>query len=146
MGFHSRENVLKISARLSGEPRSMDNMNVGQIPGQAWENPATMSTSYGFCEKEETGDSYRTVQELVQLLCDVVSKNGTLLLTVGPKGDGSIPGRQQERLIALGEWLQVNREAIYGSRPWKVFGEGEGEPAPGRSVIHRRAGFFMPCL
>jgi alpha-L-fucosidase len=54
------------------------------------------------------------------------------LLTVGPKGDGSIPQRQQERLVAIGDWLTVNGEAIYGTRPFSVFGEGEGKPLHGK--------------
>ncbi|RED96016.1 alpha-L-fucosidase [Marinoscillum furvescens DSM 4134] len=68
---------------------------------------------------------------IVDDLIDIVSKNGNLLLNVGPKADGTIPADQQQVLQELGRWLQKNGEAIYGTRPWVVFGEGPTEVATG---------------
>jgi alpha-L-fucosidase len=55
---------------------------------------------------------------------DIVSKNGCLLLNIAPKSDGSIPDEVQKILLDMGNWLSVNAEAIYATRPWKVYGEG----------------------
>ncbi|MCE2471120.1 MAG: alpha-L-fucosidase, partial [Anaerolineae bacterium] len=55
---------------------------------------------------------------------DIVSKNGALLLNVGPRADGTIPEIEQDMLREIGRWLQVNGEGIYETRPWQVFGEG----------------------
>jgi alpha-L-fucosidase len=65
------------------------------------------------------------------LLVDIVSKNGNLLLDVGPEADGTIPAVQLDRLRALGAWLDMNGEGIYGTRPWK---RAEGETADGMKV------------
>jgi len=76
--------------------------------------------SWGYIEGEE----FRTPDSLVDDLIDIVSKNGLLLLNIGPRADGSIPDQAQQLLLEIGRWLAVNGEAIYGSRPWKIFGEG----------------------
>jgi len=53
-------------------------------------------------------------------LVEVVSKNGNLLLNIGPKSDGTIPDNQLQRLRDLGNWMQINGEGIYGTKPWKI--------------------------
>ncbi len=67
---------------------------------------------------------YKEPQEIIQTLIDVVSKNGNLLLNIGPKADGSIAKRDQEILEIIGEWLQINGEAIYESKVWRKSQEG----------------------
>ncbi len=82
-----------------------------------WEACRGIGNSFGW-NRAETSADLLSVERLVHLFVDVVSKNGNLLLNVGPTGDGSIPWPQVERLVGLGAWLDVNAEAIFGTRPW----------------------------
>lgn len=104
------------TATLDIERGKMDTMRL--LP---WQTDTSVSIhSWGYVEHDE----YRTAQSLVQQLVDTVSKNGNLLLNVGPKADGTIPDEAKTVLLQIGDWLRVNGEAIYDTRPFAVFGEG----------------------
>ncbi|MEO7496441.1 MAG: alpha-L-fucosidase, partial [Massilia sp.] len=70
------------------------------------------------------GYKYKTTPEVVYMLSDIVSKNGNLLLNVVLYADGSLPPEPRKFLDEMAAWTAVNGEAIYGTRPWKIFGEG----------------------
>ncbi len=76
-------------------------------------------------------NDYKPVHEILCDLADVVSKNGNLLLNIGPKGDGSIPPEDEHILKEIGKWMGVNGEAIHGTKPWRRFGEGPTEVLEG---------------
>ncbi|MBN1668303.1 MAG: alpha-L-fucosidase [Anaerolineales bacterium] len=71
----------------------------------------------------EDADDYQGAPELIRLLADIVSKNGNLLLNVGPCADGSLHPAQVAALEGIGSWLGVNGAAIYGTRPWQRYGD-----------------------
>ena len=87
----------------------------------AWQTDTSVGIrSWGYIPDEW----YKPVNNLIDMFVDIVSKNGNLLLNVNPKADGTIPQETQNILLQMGEWLKLNGESIYGSRPWLIYGEG----------------------
>jgi alpha-L-fucosidase len=74
---------------------------------------------------------YMSADKVIHRLCDIVSKNGNLLLSIPLRGDGTIDDDEHKVLDGMAAWTRVNGEAIYGTRPWKVFGEGPTEVKAG---------------
>jgi alpha-L-fucosidase len=110
----------------------------GDIQPRFWQSDTAVGKK-SWCHVE--GEEYKTAESLVGDLADVVSKNGTLLLNIGPKADGTIPDADTSILLEVGRWLGINGEAIYGTRPWTVFGEGPTVIADGHFTDKTRDAF-----
>jgi alpha-L-fucosidase len=76
-------------------------------------------------------NAYKSASDVIHLLADIVSKNGKLLLNIPVRGDGTIDEKEEKVLDGIAAWMDVNKEAIFGTQPWKTFGEGPATPAKG---------------
>jgi len=110
----------KSQAFLAGSILDFERGHASDIRSDAWQTDNTIHHRWGYLEIT----LYRNAGQIVRELVDNVSKNGNLLLNIAPKADGTIPAEQVAILLDIGAWLDVNGEAIYGTRPWTRFGEG----------------------
>jgi alpha-L-fucosidase len=94
---------------------------LGQIRPLFWQTDTSICRkSWGYIKDHD----YRSAEEIIRQLVDIVSKNGCLLLNVAPRADGTIPEEQESILLKIGDWLSKYGEAIYGTRPWRIAQEG----------------------
>ena len=101
-----------------------------EIQDLKWECCRGIGHSFGYSRVE--GDEQLLAEdELIQMFVDIVSKNGNLLLNVGPKADGTIPENQAVRLRSLGRWLDRNGASIFDTRPWK---RADGKTTQGTEI------------
>ena len=105
------------------------------LPGVDWETCMTMNDTWGF---KSYDNNWKSCEDLLHKLVDIASKGGNFLLNVGPSAEGLIPGPSVERLAAIGEWMKVNSESIYGTTasplgevPW-----GRCTAKPGKLYLH----------
>lgn len=82
------------------------------LPGIDWESCMTMNDHWGYNKNDS---NWKSTEDLIQKLSDIASKGGNFLLNIGPKADGTFPQESIDRLKAIGEWMQVNGESIYGT-------------------------------
>jgi alpha-L-fucosidase len=102
-------------------------------------------TPYPWLDDTATGpwfyvaaEKIKTPEYVVGILADIVAKNGCMLLDVGPKVDGTFPDQSVTLLLEVGKWLKVNGEAIYGTRPWTVYGQGPTRNVGGASFSEEK--------
>jgi alpha-L-fucosidase len=119
------EKVSPSTTRTSHSPKAavydIERGKLDKLRPYLWQTDTSVGLkSWGYIEGEE----FRTPDSLVDDLVDITSKNGLMLLNIGPRADGSIPDQAQKVLLEIGKWLELNGEAIYGTRPWVIFGEG----------------------
>ncbi|MGA7343266.1 MAG: alpha-L-fucosidase, partial [Terracidiphilus sp.] len=115
---------------------SPEYQKLDKISAKKWEECRGLGRSFGYNRAEGEAETIAPA-DLIALLVDIVSKNGNLLLDVGPEDDGTIAPVQMERLKALGAWLQQNGEAIYDTVPWE---RAVGKTAEGDDLRFTRKG------
>lgn len=105
------------------------------FPDMRWESCMTMNGSWGFHQNDH---EWKTARTLIRMLVETSSKGGNFLLNVGPTAEGTIPPETVERLEAVGDWLAIHGEAIYGTTasPFKKLSWGRATSRPGRLYLH----------
>ncbi len=112
----------KFDAYVHGSAvKDIERGQLNHIVPDLWQNDTSVArNSWGYT----VGNDYKKASDIILDLVDVVSKNGALLLNIGPRADGTIPDEDAAILREIGRWMKVNGEAIYDTRYWKIFGEG----------------------
>lgn len=111
-----------------------------ELRSEPWQT-CTCIGSWHYSRDIADNNRYKSVDQVVDMLVDIVSKNGNLLLSIPLRGDGSIDEHEVAFLEGMAHWMEVNSEAIFGTRPWKVFGEGPTKAGSGMFGENRNKPF-----
>lgn len=106
--------------------------------GIPWETVGTFNNSWGYKSYDH---DWKSVEELLYWLVQIVSKGGNYMLNIGPRADGSVPEETVQNLRRIGEWTSINAGAIYGTRPWRIAHEGPAEYEITDTEQREREGF-----
>ncbi len=121
--FYKMDSVVKNCATFDVERGQLNG-----ISPEIWQNDTAIAkNSWGYTE----GNKFKTANEIACNFADVISKNGCFMLNVGPKADGTICDEEKKVLLELGEWINTCKEAIYGCRPFDIYGENKKERKSG---------------
>jgi alpha-L-fucosidase len=111
---------------------------LAEVRSPFWQTDTSISrNSWGYVAEQD----YKPSSDVLHDLIDIVSKNGCLLLNIGPRPDGTIPEPEVKTLLEIGAWLEKSGEAIYGTRPWRVYGEGPTPVVGGAFNDTKRSSF-----
>jgi alpha-L-fucosidase len=104
-----------------------------RIEPRPWETDTCIG-NWHYSRAVYDGNHYKSAKTVIRMLADIVSKNGNLLLNIPVRGDGTIDDKEEVVLQGIAAWMDVNKECIFGTRPWKVFGEGPASEHPPAKV------------
>jgi alpha-L-fucosidase len=127
-----------------------ENSRSDRLAEEPWLTDATIGIA-GSVWSYVPGMKIKSEKMLLDSFLDIISKNGQLLLSISPRADGSIPEDQKQALLSVGQWLQKYGEAVYGTRPWIIYGEGKtqksgndiGFPINESEIRYTRNGNFV---
>ena len=129
--------LTRLDDGIHGDYTCPEYIDITSVPEKKWESCRGIGMSFGY-NRNEKPENFLTGKDVIYSLADIVSKNGNLLLNVGPCADGSIQEEQGRPLMETGKWLKLNGEAIYGTTIWEK--RQEGETDKGRPVRYTKKG------
>lgn len=135
--------VTRIEGESRGDYTCPEYVDITSVPAKKWESCRGIGMSFGYNRNEDPAN-FMTGKDVIWSLADMVSKNGNLLLNVGPCADGTIQEEQIRPLLETGEWLAVNGDAIYGTTYWTE--KQEDVTAEGKKVCYTRKGDVLNAI
>jgi alpha-L-fucosidase len=133
--WHNGKDEVVYTCKQDSQAMWVEDLERGVMPGinpNPWQTDTCVG-NWHYDENLPKTHGYRTTAMILQMLADIVSKNGNMLLNFPPAPDGSLDDDELKILAELAEWMPINGEAIFGTRPWAVFGEGPSKVEKGEN-------------